>query len=205
MPDFHDVYRIRIVFPEKFAASTNSDFQNAGASFDSSLFLFDENGRALLANLNDPNGGSGGATILFAANDGTGFVVDKPGIYLLAIAGEPSVPLNAAGDLLFQFDDPFEISGPDGVPPGAGDALAQWTSPELTGEYRIALFGASFAEPPCPGDCNLDQKVDFDDLACTLFNFGEPFVDADCDADGDVDFDDLACTLFNFGLCDQSN
>lgn len=203
--DFHDVYRIRIVFPDKFVATTNPDFQNAGAAFNSRLFLFDADGRALLGNLNDPNGIPGAATIFPAADDGTGFVLDQPGIYLLAITGAPSLPLNAAGDQLFDFENPFEVSGPDGVPLGASDVLNQWSSPELTGEYRIALFGASFAEPLCPGDCNQDGEVNFNDLSCALFSFGEPFVEADCNADGAVHFNDLTCTLFNFGPCDQSN
>ncbi|CAE7549753.1 unnamed protein product [Symbiodinium necroappetens] len=56
---------------------------------------------------------------------------------------------------------------------------------------------------PCPGDCDGNGIVDFNDLVTMLFNFG-PGTSPECDPDGSgtVDFNDLVTTLFLFGPCE---
>jgi len=56
--------------------------------------------------------------------------------------------------------------------------------------------------PTCPGDCDLNSRVDFNDLVTMLFKFGNDTGDA-CDADGSgtVNFNDLVTALFVFGPC----
>ncbi len=55
----------------------------------------------------------------------------------------------------------------------------------------------------CPGDCDNDGTVSFNDLVSMLFEFGGPGGGIGCDADnsGNVDFNDLVTALFLFGPC----
>ena len=59
--------------------------------------------------------------------------------------------------------------------------------------------------PPenCPGDCDGNGAVEFNDLVSILGVFGAIGTNPACDADGSgtVDFDDLLSTLFLFGPC----
>ncbi|MEQ9616771.1 MAG: right-handed parallel beta-helix repeat-containing protein [Phycisphaerales bacterium] len=54
----------------------------------------------------------------------------------------------------------------------------------------------------CPGDCNVDGVVGFDDLVAILFEFGSESING-CDADGSgtIGFGDLIAALFVFGPC----
>jgi len=200
--DFQDMYLIRIINPDEFIASTSMQFPAAGATFDSQLFLFDFKGRAILASREVPNDPDGGATLRSRANDGTDARVDRPGLYYLAISGSDSAPISNTGLRIFNFEKPFEISGPDGLPAGEDRRIGSWSKPGEIGEYSIVLQGVSFAQSPCPGDCDNNFEVDFNDLVCMLFEFGSPSVEADCNVDGTVDFNDLVCAVFLFGPCD---
>jgi len=199
--DFQDMFLIRIVDPVLFLASTSPSFPSANATFDSQLFLFDFQGRGVLGNLDDANDMVGGSTLLANSDDGSGASVSQPGLYYLAISGAGSVPVGLVGSTIFQFDDQFEISGPDGALPG-DDLIGSWSGKGEIGEYQIVVHGVSFAEAECPGDCDLNRSVNFNDLICILFDFGSVNVDSDCDVNGTVDFNDLICTLFQFGPCD---
>jgi len=54
----------------------------------------------------------------------------------------------------------------------------------------------------CPGDCNDNGIVNFDDLVAMLFQFGnDPGNGCDADESGNVDFNDLVAALFVFGPC----
>jgi len=199
--DFQDMYLIRIVDPSNFLASTSPFFPSANANFNSQLFLFDFQGQGVLGNLNDPNDPAGASTLRPVSNDGSGSAVVQPGLYYLAISGAGSVPTSPAGAQIFQFLDPFEISGPDGVMP-ADNFIDNWSGNGAVGNYQIVVQGVSFAEAQCLGDCDLNGFVNFQDLICILFDFGTVHVESDCDVNGQVDFNDLICTLFQFGPCD---
>ena len=53
-------------------------------------------------------------------------VVDTPGLYLLAITVTPRRP-ESSGGIIFDFQMPFEVSGPDG--PGGAFFIDSWTTP----------------------------------------------------------------------------
>ena len=53
----------------------------------------------------------------------------------------------------------------------------------------------------CPGDCNRDGAIDFNDLTAIIFEFGNNTDICDADGSGTVDFNDLTATLFLFGPC----
>ncbi|MEQ9616737.1 MAG: hypothetical protein RLN60_01740 [Phycisphaerales bacterium] len=199
--DFEDMYLIRIVDPINFVASTVDSIPGMQTSFDSQLFLFDFQGRGVLANRDDPMTAAGGATLLANSNDGSGASVSQPGLYYLAISGQLNDPINEAGMPIFDFGDPHEISGPDGVMANQR-RVDSWVGDGPFGDYFIQLQGVSFAENPCPGDCDLNGIIDFNDLVCMLFEFGSPNVEGDCDVNGIVNFNDLICALFRFGPCD---
>ncbi|MCZ6697685.1 MAG: hypothetical protein O7D94_01990, partial [Planctomycetota bacterium] len=87
--DFQDMYIIRIVDPMNFTATTvGTGTDNA---FNTQLWLFDINGRGLLANDDDASQTGmpeqGHSTIPFMANDGTGQTIPAVGTYFLAISG----------------------------------------------------------------------------------------------------------------------
>lgn len=65
--------------------------------------------------------------------------------------------------------------------------------------------GAVFAfEPTCPGDCDRDRQIGFNDLMTMLLHFDGP-ASRGCDTDGDgaIDFDDLVAALFRLGGCER--
>ncbi|MEQ9616740.1 MAG: hypothetical protein RLN60_01755 [Phycisphaerales bacterium] len=55
----------------------------------------------------------------------------------------------------------------------------------------------------CPGDCDGNGIVNFNDLVAMLFVFGQPGGGGPCDANGDgvINFNDLVRALFLFGPC----
>lgn len=150
VPDFEDVYRIVIKDFENFSAFIVPNVSGA-TTFDTQLFLFDEFGLGILGNDDvagaSPNGESGFGNM---ATDGSGAAVTQNGVYFLAISGAGNAPLNPLDEPIFNFADPFEVSGPDGsFPP----ELFNWSGPGAIGEYTIQLTGASFL--PAPGAAGL--------------------------------------------------
>lgn len=147
LPDFEDVYEIFIADPANFSARTFTMIDGGSATFNTRLFLFDAAGQGLLAN-DDPFPGEQGSRLLRFSDDGTGVVINIPGIYYLAICGAGNDPLSLAGPI-FQIVNPFEVSGPDG--PGGAQPLANWTGPGAVGEYVIHLEGVQFVPRAEPG------------------------------------------------------
>ncbi len=148
--DSEDVYEIFISDPTTFSATT---FANGGfAEVGTELFLFAANGQGLLANDNATNL-TNLSTLPNASNDGTGVVINAPGIYFLAISREPDKPLGA-GLLIFNQAGPggqIEVSGPDG--PGGGIPMDDWnntTMPEFQEHYNIVLTGVSYIPAAIP-------------------------------------------------------
>ena len=72
-------------------------------------------------------------------------------------------------------------------------------------EWGTGVFVATPtpANTPCPGDCDGNDEVNFNDLTAILFEFGAT-TEGPCDADGSgtVDFNDLTSALFAFGPCE---
>ncbi len=147
LPDFEDVYEIFIADPINFRARTFTTIDGGSATFNTTLFLFDPAGQGLLAN-NDAFPGELGSQLLPMSDDGTGVVINIPGIYYLAICGVGNQPLSPGGPI-FQFGSPFEISGPDG--PGGPLPLSSWQGPGEAGEYVIHLEGVQFVPRAEPG------------------------------------------------------
>ncbi len=200
MPDFQDMYLIRIEDASAFRASTLADFGGL-AGFDAQLFLFKTDGTGLLANL-DSATFSPHPLLLPFANDGTGAQLEGPGLYLLAISGRPSVPGNANGPI-FQFGSPTENSGPDGN--GGSMPINLWSGPGETGRYEIGLVGVvtiPSGEVGCdPADLAEPYgSHDFSDIIVFLSQFGAGILDQTDLAPpfGVLDFSDVLAFLTEF-------
>jgi len=146
--DFQDMYRINIVDPGLFSASTSA-VNGGSAAFDSSLWLFNLDGTAILGNLEyflDPSS----SRITGQSTDGTGAMIVAPGEYLLAISCTGSDPLGGPGFApMFEFVLPDEVSGPDG--PGGLNQIVGWSEGDQFGDYEIALNGVEFIVPAPAG------------------------------------------------------
>ncbi len=122
--DLEDIYLICIDDPARFSASTASG--EGFATFDSRLFLFDLEGRALLGSATPWIRGRAdlrGAVLGDRATDDTGAAVIHQGLYLLAITAAPRQPVSAEGPL-FSFEAIDEVSGGDGS--GGAALLTGW-------------------------------------------------------------------------------
>lgn len=192
--DFVDVYRVYIRFPNLFTATTVNP--QSDDPFDTHLWLFDHQGFGLLANDNSVGLGPF-SQIGNASDDGTLVTILQPGIYYIAVSGRQHVPVSSNGPI-FATAAQTEVSGPDGS--GGADPLLDWAGPPLIGNYEIDFTGVGF--PPCPGDVNLDGRVDVDDLNIVLSNWADgvaPNTQGDLNGDGFVDVDDLNEVLANWG------
>ena len=150
-----DAYLITITDPASFYATLDSGFDPAAGTnnnFDSRLFLFDDAGNPVLAN--DDTGGSVQSLITDPANF-PGNVQPTapsltPGDYVLVVAGFEDDPVDTDGLPLFGVLglDPTALFGPDpDAGPFAGfESDAGFITPD-TGNYTVALNGATFAVP----------------------------------------------------------
>ncbi|MCB9465501.1 MAG: DVUA0089 family protein [Candidatus Eisenbacteria bacterium] len=108
-----------------------------GATIDTQMWIFDENGVGISFDDDDPAGCGLQSTV-------TGAFLLGPGNYLLAISTYSNDALNAAGDEIWA-DSPFATERqPDGA--GAGDpVIASWNGAgSSSGDYFIALTGVEF-------------------------------------------------------------
>ena len=178
--DFQDMYLIKIVDPLNFRATTLPGL-NGGAEFDAQLFLFTPDGLGLVANL-DATAGTTDPLLLPDANDGTGAIIDAPGLYLLAISGFPSFPRSINGPI-FEFDLFQETSGPDGN--GGSQPIIGWNGPGQFGQYEIALTGA--------------ELIPVNELGCDPADIAEPF--------GEHNFSDIILFLseYSAGVLDLTD
>jgi len=144
--DFDDMYQIVISDPSIFRITTRETSTN----FQTSLWLFDEFGRALLGNILAPTPVSGilfGSEIQNFATDETDITINNPGIYYICVSSASRLPVGDGGPMFF-FQDQFEVSGPDGE--GGGDQnLAGWSGEGTDGDYEMILEGVS--DVPAPG------------------------------------------------------
>ncbi len=159
--DFQDMYLLQIddfgnffIDSEQIPSATEGNFL-----FDTSLFLFTGPnhplgaGIGLLANLEGPQSSFGGAILSGQTDDGTNPMLISGLSYYLAIAGDGTMPVDAQGNLIFDFGNFVsevggEISGADG--PGGMNPIAGWVGQGMTGDYFIPqMFGVSAV--PTPG------------------------------------------------------
>jgi hypothetical protein len=95
-----------------------------------------------------------GSTLGNAATDGSGAIIESPGLYLLAITVSPQDPASDGG-IIFFFEEPDEVSGPDG--PGGTLPISAW------GE------GFTACGDPKAGDCcAANGTPSCDDLSCCI-------------------------------------
>lgn len=197
--DFQDMFLIGIDDPGAFRASMLA-IDGGFAQFDAQMFLFFADGRGLLANL-DATVGETSPLILPFATDATQAFIPYRGRYLLAVSGAGSLPRSQLGDSqIFQFDDPTEISGPDG--PGGPFPVDSWPFPGETGEYLIAVEGAVLL----PFGCNFADlaepfgELSYLDVKAYLFAFvNEDLIVADLAPPfGELDASDVFSFIHNF-------
>lgn len=143
--DFEDLYFIGIAQPTTFRLQLNSP------DFDAQLFVFhitlSGSALGLLANDNEHDETTA-PVITPMATDGTGVVLDRPGIYLVAVAGAGRVPVSVTGNI-FAFETSTEISGADG--PGGLNRHTGWAGEGQTGTYSVQMQGTVFPSIPAPG------------------------------------------------------
>ncbi|MEJ5384716.1 MAG: DVUA0089 family protein [Fimbriimonadales bacterium] len=131
-----DMYAIYIEDPSAFVATTIG-----GATWDTQLWLFDANGKGVVAN--DDSGG------LQSRIDNTAGCITAPGVYYLAIS---RFARNAAGCEGGGIWSDRSNNCPNGAE--ATSRVASWfNSTSAAGEYRIFLTGVRGATAGNPADC----------------------------------------------------
>jgi hypothetical protein len=133
-----DMYCLRIDVPANFSATTCG-----GATLDTQLWLFYEDGRGVTFNDDDP--GNCGQQTTVQSSISSAFIT-APGQYLLAISVYNRDAQDAGGQLIWN-SSPFGTERqPDG--PGAANPIASWVGTTgSVGPYTIALTGATFCGP----------------------------------------------------------
>jgi MYXO-CTERM domain-containing protein len=106
--------------------------------------------KAVMAN-NDLQPGNPQAGLRQQTNDGSGAFVNQAGLYLLAISGFGSQPVNSFGELLFNqaFLEPGVIAGPNQSSQMNDYTLAGWAQDGSFGTYVLGVQGVSGV--PAPG------------------------------------------------------
>jgi hypothetical protein len=138
-----DVYAIYISDPSTFSATTIG-----GTSLDTALWLFDEDGKGVVHNEDNPDATTG----LQSRIDNRTFCITQPGRYYLAISlfGRRAAGCNEG--LIWNTTPYREVRCPDG--PESTSRVAGWSgSTSSTGTYRIFLTGAAGATAGDPADC----------------------------------------------------
>ena len=138
-----DVYAIYISDPDAFSATTIG-----GTSLDTALWLFDENGKGVVHNDDNPDATTGTQSRI----DNRTNCITQPGRYYLAV----SISLRRAagcGDGLIWATTPARgVRCPDG--PESTSRVGGWSgTSSSTGTYIIFLTGVSGATAGDPADC----------------------------------------------------
>jgi len=151
--DFIDMYALRITQPLELKFSTGGSQTGGGfAQFDSRMFLFRAagdglNGDALAVFGNDDAfPGTTGSFLGSTANDGSGFVLQSPGIYYIAITVDGINALNENGGQIFE-----GIANPGTIAFGNFQKFGGWGGQAASngGDYAISVQG--IAGIPAPG------------------------------------------------------
>lgn len=155
--DFQDCFLINIDSPTSFNLTTSPGTGSTG-NFDPMMFLFKLDlrdgvwiAKAVMAN-NDLAPGNPQAGLKGDSNDGSGTTISVAGVYLIAISGFGSQPVNSAGEFIFNqaFLQPGIFAGPTSEPV-ANYELAGWSANGSAGSYLMTVTGASGTTVPAPG------------------------------------------------------
>lgn len=144
-----DLFVITITNPLTFSASTVNAL-TSGAGMDTSLFLFDVNGRPLYANDDDLSG----TTLTSSLPAGSLLGPQVAGTYYLAISLSSAEPVNFANIALFILGASTSLRGPNPIATGP---LTDWDTSQVNGfnttfpgPYQIDLTGTSNSVVPEP-------------------------------------------------------
>ncbi|ETX06712.1 hypothetical protein [Candidatus Entotheonella palauensis] len=155
-----DMYRIEITEPAEFSAT--SFFVSGLVTIENSqLFLFDENGRGVCANDDNPTLPTGTPESLYAALPQGSCNIPGPGIYYLAVSTGNRDPLSNAADPTSEIfpDEPRQAV----VPPHDSNAIVRgWHESGGAGSYLFRLTGINTPPPEC-GQSLVTNSTD-DDL-----------------------------------------
>jgi hypothetical protein len=163
-----DVYKIRITNPATFRATT----VGLAGTLDTQLFLFDETGKGVTHNDDDPVTNSIQSSL-------TSQFVTTPGVYYLAIT-QYNRDAKSETDNFLWLNFPFNVErAPDG--PGAAEVMTNWSVEALIdGSYEIQLVGADFAEvgatPPPPQENIWVESTDAPAMLPGQTTYGEGMI-----------------------------
>lgn len=143
-----DMYYIHISIPDEFSATTI--FAPGVTIEDSQLFLFDENGRGVCANEDNPSLPATDPFVFFAAlPQGFCGLPSEPGFYHLAVSTSVRDPVDADGDEIFP--DPALDERQQLLEPQSSQPVVDWVDPSGIGNYALQLTGVNFPFPDCLG------------------------------------------------------
>ena len=156
--DYQDCFLLEISNPSVFSLTTSLGL-GSPPGFNPMMFLFRVDNlqgqlvaKAVLAN-NDKSPTDVQSVLQRQSNDGSGTVVTQAGLYLVAISGFGSQPINAQGQFLFnqEFLQPGVIAGPNQNPQLSDYVLAGWSNDGSFGNYTMTVTGVTGTQLPAPG------------------------------------------------------
>jgi hypothetical protein len=190
-----DMFQIRICDAAAFSADT----VNAGMTFDDTqLFLFDNAGRGVVFDDDDPQ-------LIGYHSHISAQLVPGNGLYYLAISSWDEDPVGALTGQPIWEDAPYNLERPpDG--PAAAEAIGGWDGGgDYAGQYLITLTGVCSVGPaPCYANCDGSTTapiLNVSDFACFLNRFAAGESYANCDASTTppvLNIGDFACFLNAF-------
>jgi hypothetical protein len=138
-----DVYAIYISDPSTFSASTVG-----GSTLDTALWLFDEDGKGVVHNEDDPDATTGFQSRI----DNRTFCITQPGRYYLAVSLFGRRAAGCGDGLIWATTPARGVRCPDGAE--SASRVAGWSgTSSSTGRYIIFLTGVSGATAGDPADC----------------------------------------------------
>jgi hypothetical protein len=138
-----DVYAIYISDPDAFSATTIG-----GTTLDTALWLFDENGKGVVYNDDNPDATTGTQSRI----DNRTNCITQPGRYYLAVSIFTRRAAGCSEGLIWATTPARGVRCPDG--PESTSRVGGWSgSSSSTGRYIIFLTGVSGATAGDPADC----------------------------------------------------
>jgi hypothetical protein len=138
-----DVYAIYISDPDAFSATTIG-----GTTLDTALWLFDEDGKGVVYNDDNPDATTGTQSRI----DNRTNCITQPGRYYLAVSLSGRRAAGCGDGLIWATTPARGVRCPDG--PESASRVAGWSgSSSSTGRYIIFLTGVSGATAGDPADC----------------------------------------------------
>ena len=138
-----DVYAIYISDPDAFSATTIG-----GTTLDTALWLFDEDGKGVVHNDDNPDANTGFQSRI----DNRTNCITQPGRYYLAVSLSGRRAAGCGDGLIWATTPARGVRCPDG--PESASRVAGWSgTSSSTGTYIIFLTGVSGATAGDPADC----------------------------------------------------